>query len=66
MINYVAISLESIKAKAFHTDTEGGKALLLQDILIRMKSIKKEEGLVDSNFVFLQNPKTGIIKMEIV
>lgn len=66
MIKYENIPLKTIKKMAFHVDTNGGKALLLQDILIRMKAIKKEEGLIDNNFVFLQNAKTGEIKMQII
>lgn len=66
MTKYLNVSLETIKLLAFHAETNGGKAILLQDLLLKMKSIKKEEGLLDSNFVFLQNPKTREIKMEIV
>jgi len=66
MTKYLNVSLVTIKQIAFQVDTNGGTALLLQDLLLRMKTIKKEEGLLDRNFVFLQNPNTGEIKMEIV
>ena len=46
MIKYVDINIEKIKLLAFSPETNGGKTMLLQDLLIRMKSIKKEKGLL--------------------
>ncbi len=66
MIKYVNINIERIKSIAFNPETNGGKAILCQDLLIRMKNLKEEEGLSEGNFVFLQNSLTGEIKMKIV
>ena len=66
MIKYQKLSLTKVEQLAFDPSTKKGTALIIQDLLIRMKNIKKQQGLEDDQFVFLQNPQTGLIKMEIV
>lgn len=66
MIKYQNLSLAKVEQLAFDPSTTKGTAIIIQDLLIRMKNMKKQEGLEDEQFVFLQNPQTGLIKMEIV
>lgn len=66
MTRYEHVTLEEVKSLAFSSNTNNRKAILLQDLLIRMKDIKKDEDLLDNDFVFLQNSRTREIKMEIV
>lgn len=66
MIRFVNISLHDVQLIAFDRDTHNGKAILLQDLLRRMKQLKNEDKLSDDNFIFLQNTSTGEIRMEIV
>ena len=66
MIRYKQLAFEEVQTIAFDSQTLDSQAILLQDLLIRVKQIKKNENLKEDNIIFLQNTRTGEIRMEIV
>lgn len=66
MIRYKQIQFEEVQAIAFDSKTLDAQALLLQDILKRVKLIKQNENVSEDRIIFLENTKTGEIRMEIV
>lgn len=66
MIKYKEIPFEEVQAIAFDSKTAESQALLLQDLLKRVKAIVQENKLKEQSFIFLENTNTGEIRMEIV
>jgi len=66
MIKYKQLHIEEVQTIAFDPKTVESQAILLQDLLKRLKTIKHEEKLDDDRIIFLENTSTGEIRMEIV
>lgn len=66
MIKYKEIPFEEVQSIAFDSKTSQPQAVLLQDLLKRVKAMILEEKLGEQKFIFLENTDTGEIRMEIV